>query len=261
VVARSDGYPSDDDAETAQVTYKRMLRDSIAPALRKLGFRGSGNTYRLLDSEHDASLRFVSRKWSTRHLKLFRVELTVQHWSAMATWRLAADEARKHELRVPLSESVYWHQYLESLVPGATRPGWHELANMSKDDARLAALRERELRTKPWWELGEGTRIVPWDGWWDLPAGGPVQPLASAVLDAINEYGLPALRYQLTLEPEPTPPPSPRPTRQTDIIERAQLSKSLESYQEAWREFGDDVWLGPRWRYPDSEGAPRRPSI
>jgi hypothetical protein len=49
---------------TAQVVFERMLREEVAPALRELGLRGSGQRFRLPSESHWALLAFQKSQWS-----------------------------------------------------------------------------------------------------------------------------------------------------------------------------------------------------
>ena len=67
---RPKGSPT---AETAQTVFSRLLRDLIAPALRDLGFKGSGARYKMTRDEYRIEIEFQKSKWSTRDSVQFDV--------------------------------------------------------------------------------------------------------------------------------------------------------------------------------------------
>lgn len=62
---------------TAQHDFTRMLRDEIAPRLREVGLKGSGQKYRLPDPDVYRLLGFQKDKWSTAEEVGFTVNLSV----------------------------------------------------------------------------------------------------------------------------------------------------------------------------------------
>jgi hypothetical protein len=64
-------------APTAQEAFKEMLRSAIAPALRALGFKGSGQTFELADERFWAFLGFQKSLSSDRSVVKFTVNLCV----------------------------------------------------------------------------------------------------------------------------------------------------------------------------------------
>lgn len=61
---------------TAQDTFRSMIRDEIAPALRTLGFRGSGAVYELPDEHFWRLVGFQKSRSSDRSEVRFTVNLT-----------------------------------------------------------------------------------------------------------------------------------------------------------------------------------------
>jgi hypothetical protein len=79
--------------ETAQESYRRMLRDHIAPGLRQLGFKGSGKSYRLPnDAGYNALIDFQASRHSTKSTVEFTVNLAVWHPRATEDWAEAQRE-------------------------------------------------------------------------------------------------------------------------------------------------------------------------
>ncbi len=59
-----------------------MVRDRLAPALRAMGFRGSGQAYTLPSDTHWAMLGLQRDKWSDRNRLAFTVNVSVVSRSA-----------------------------------------------------------------------------------------------------------------------------------------------------------------------------------
>jgi Domain of unknown function (DUF4304) len=59
--------------ETAQDAYRTLLRTRIAPALRAMGFKGSGNSFSMARGDYEVGINFQKNKWSTRDLVTFDV--------------------------------------------------------------------------------------------------------------------------------------------------------------------------------------------
>jgi len=174
-------YTKDDEAETAQQTYRRMLRDGMAPALRQMGFKGSGAHYRFPDETYEAGL--IVRKWSysTKEVAYFDVGWFVRHPPTMDAYNSAPRDARSDGKPT----AGYYGESLEDLV-------WRR-------DNLFEEFRQSgyTVNRPGWWEMPTGTRISPWFGWWSLPAGGPIEPLAQTVIKAIRELGLPAIQREI----------------------------------------------------------------
>jgi Domain of unknown function (DUF4304) len=51
---------------TAQEAFTMMVKEQIAPALRELGFKGSGQRFTLPDDEHWALIGLQKFTWSNR---------------------------------------------------------------------------------------------------------------------------------------------------------------------------------------------------
>lgn len=141
---------------TAQETYQAMVRDDIAPRLRELGFRGSRSVYSLPDDHYWRLLGFQRSVSSNRERVSFTLNLTL---ADKAAWQAA----------------LQTHAWIGSRPSGNV--GAYGLPPEIVEVARIG-------------ELIPGKDDV----WWELPAGGAAEPLASEVLDAIETYGLPWLR-------------------------------------------------------------------
>ena len=69
---------------SAQDRYRAMLRDEIAPALRRRGFTGSGTAYVLPDDTHWLQVGFQSSRWNAADAARFTVNLSIADKAAWA---------------------------------------------------------------------------------------------------------------------------------------------------------------------------------
>jgi Domain of unknown function (DUF4304) len=139
----------------AQETYNELLKTLIAPGLRAIGFKGSGQTYRLPSDEHWAMLGFQkSTSSDATHVRFTANVLVV----ARSAW----DSARAESPHLPErpTATTYWGTYVWQKRIGALLPG------------------------------GE-------DMWWDVEAGEDGAELADAIVWAVRDYVLPAMRRQM----------------------------------------------------------------
>jgi hypothetical protein len=74
---------------TAQDTYREMMKTQVAPALRGLGFKGSGQNYELPVAGHWAMLGFQKSAWSDASALRFTVNVLVV---SRAAWEKARSE-------------------------------------------------------------------------------------------------------------------------------------------------------------------------
>lgn len=149
---------------TAQETMKRMLTDHVGPALREMGFRGSGQTYALPSDSHWSLLGFQRSKSSDRNRVSFTVNLTAvsrADWGAIHSWYPQLPERpganwSPAPIFERVSETGYWHSRIGPLMPSGL------------------------------------------DSWWDLRANDDEALIAAPVVEAVRQYGLPALRARAT---------------------------------------------------------------
>jgi hypothetical protein len=185
-----------DEPETAQQTYDRMLRDWMAPALRQMGFKDSGHRFRFPHHTYEARLHFQKSRWSTREIVSFSVRFDVLHRPTFEVFCAAARDARTNGGHRPAHPTAgNYSQTLEDLTS-------------QRDQGRNDIATFEELNDAPhWWETSEVETISPRSGWWELPAGGPIEPLAQVVIEAIRELALPAIQRELErpLDPRFTP--------------------------------------------------------
>ena len=102
---------------TAQEAFTKMLRQEVAPALRRLGFKGSGQRYELPSETHWAIVGFQKFSWSDRD----RVEFTL---NVQVIGRNEWERARAEQpyLGVKPSANAYggvgWEKRVADIVPG-----------------------------------------------------------------------------------------------------------------------------------------------
>jgi hypothetical protein len=149
---------------TAQETYRDVIKREIAPPLRALGFKGSGQNYELPSATHWALLGFQKSAWSNKSTVRFTVNLTVvdrDDWARLAGEyrqigeRPSANSYPAAPIFPAVYESSYWHSRLGELTP------------------------ERR------------------DLWWDIAAGEAPGRVAREVVGAITNYALPAMRSHM----------------------------------------------------------------
>jgi hypothetical protein len=143
------------EASTATDKVAAMLKQRVAPELRAMGFKGSGQNYHLPVPGHFALLGFQKARFGTRHDVMFTVNLLAcshADWAALA-------QTKPYYGEKPIAGAMYpppvWGQRIGFLMPDPHDHWWHVL-----DDTDSGALAEE-------------------------------------VIDALREYGVPALRAQL----------------------------------------------------------------
>jgi hypothetical protein len=129
------------DAEKAQQTFARFLKELVSPVLRKLGFKGSGAKFRLDQADFRGGLEFQRSTHSTRAVVEFTINLSAVHrptstgfwWSRLGVlmpefhdfwWRLPAG-APTEELLDDVAQSItnYGHVALQAALD---EPGYPE---------------------------------------------------------------------------------------------------------------------------------------
>lgn len=105
---------------TATDRYKRMLRDEVAPVLRRMGFQGSGPNFRLPDAEEYLLLSFQASTSSTADEVKFTVNLAVINkadWEAQqqawwgrpsATTQGPIGEYERLGILMPDGDDIWW---------------------------------------------------------------------------------------------------------------------------------------------------------
>lgn len=142
---------------TAQETFRAMVRTQVAPRLRALGFKGSGQTYELRSADYWAMLGFQKSAFSDRSWIRFTVNVLVV---SQQVWE--EERQKRPDLRLPRRPNPN-HAW------GFT--WWRRLGELVHDGQEI---------------------------WWEVEAGVATQALADAVLWAVEDYALPAMRAQMT---------------------------------------------------------------
>jgi Domain of unknown function (DUF4304) len=112
----------------AQEKFAAMLRDEVAPALRELGFKGSGQSYKIPSETCWALLGFQKNKWSSAHHVMFTANVTVV---SRKDW----DEKRAERPYIgerPSPNTYYgtfaWQDRIGMLMPRGEDHWWDVLA-------------------------------------------------------------------------------------------------------------------------------------
>lgn len=162
--------------ESAQDAFKRLLRDVVAPELRRHGLKGSGSVYVLPDATSWAQVGFQKSTSSTSDVVKFTINLKVtdkEYWD---------EQRRDHS---PMKDTP---------PPGVDRTTW--------DAERLA---RSAYPTRPAANIfGDGQverigRLIPGvegDHWWSLTVD-DAEPVVDDARRALVAYGLPWLRRAL----------------------------------------------------------------
>lgn len=143
----------------AQVAFKEMLKTQVAPAFRELGFKGTGQVYRLDVPDYWAMLGIQRSQWSDARKILFTLNLLC---FAMADWNELRKRIPQHPERpnpnVFYAPNILWQRRIGELIP-------------------------------PTFE----------DTWWQVCAGRPTDGVADQVVAAVRDHALPAMRQQIAV--------------------------------------------------------------
>ena len=131
---------------TAQETFKTMMKEQVAPALRALGFNGSGQRYELSSETHWALLGFQKSTGSDASQVKFTINVS-------AVPRDEWEEARRKQAWLAerpganVSEFVGWHARIGELT-GASDTWWTVSADRPTEPVVsevIAAVRDHAL--------------------------------------------------------------------------------------------------------------------
>lgn len=124
---------------SAQVTFAAMLRDELAPRLRQLGFKGSGQAFSIPDDERWIHIGFQKSAWSDADAVRFTANVTV---ASKAEWDRMRQE-RTHLPAKPAPNTFYgsfvWQKRIGHLLPGGEDHWWSIGSDLS-EAPRVAAL-------------------------------------------------------------------------------------------------------------------------
>lgn len=142
----------------AQEVFKLMVREQIAPALRVLGLKGSGQSYTIPSERYWALIGFQKSVSSSSAVVKFTLNLTVVSRNAWARafeshpW-IGAKPSPNVEVLMADGE---WHSRIGQLLPSRS------------------------------------------DHWWWVEPDRPTEPVAREVVEAIRDVGLPAMLERMT---------------------------------------------------------------
>ena len=155
-------FLDNDPVITAQESFKAMLKEDIAPELREIGLKGSGQVYELPDAAFWALIGFQKSVRNDRNRVSFTLNLSVtrrEFWAQRHTEDPGTYSVRPRAnvdwgALIPASE--YWFSRIGTFLPGGL------------------------------------------DTWWEIAADEPTDLVAAEVTRVIREYGLPALRERMS---------------------------------------------------------------
>jgi Domain of unknown function (DUF4304) len=124
----------------AQEKFAAMLRDEVAPALRELGFKGSGQSYQIPNETCWALLGFQKNKWSSADHVMFTANVTVV---SRAAWDEARAE-RPYLKERPSPNSYYgtfaWQDRIGMLMPRGEDHWWDVVAETDMRDTAASVV-------------------------------------------------------------------------------------------------------------------------
>lgn len=112
--------------ERAQDGFKTMMKEHIAPALREMGFKGSGHNYTYPDERCHAMLGFQKSEFSDAEDVRFTINVLVvsrQEWEAVALERHYGDR----QPRPNTFWGVGWQERISKFIPGCDHDFWWRL--------------------------------------------------------------------------------------------------------------------------------------
>jgi hypothetical protein len=117
-----------------------MLKERVAPALREMGFKGSGQNYHLPVPGHYALLGFQKMRFGTRHDVMFTINLLA---CSHADWAAIVEERPSYG-PTPILSAQYgervWSERIGFLMPNPLDHWWRVL-----DDTDTEALADEVI--------------------------------------------------------------------------------------------------------------------
>jgi len=174
--------------ESAQNAFKRLLRDVVAPELRRQGLKGSGSVYVLPDAASWAQVGFQKSTSSTSDVVKFTINLKVtekEYWD---------EQRRDHS---PMKDTP---------PPGVDRTTWD--ANRLERSAYPARPAANTFGDGQVERIGRLIPGIEADHWWSLTVD-DAERVVDDARRALLTYGLPWLRRALHVSDgsEPTTRP------------------------------------------------------
>jgi hypothetical protein len=134
--------------ETAQETFRRMMREQNAPQLRALGFKGSGQRFSLPTETHWALLGFQRSAWGDSNEGRFTINLTVV---SKDDWEVSRAD-RPHRASTPQANALEgvpaWEDRIGMLMPDRLDRWWEVRAGQPTEQVAaevVSAVREHAL--------------------------------------------------------------------------------------------------------------------
>ena len=154
-----------DEPETAQQTYHRMLRDWMAPALRQMGFKGSGQRFSRPDDTYECRFWFQKSRWSTPQMVSFSARFDVLHRPTFEAFRETLREAdTEHGVRLVRPAGIYGLS-LETLIRDRDHPRDNRTLRRTQRRTPLVADARRVTHLPQVWLVGVA------GGWTNRAAG------------------------------------------------------------------------------------------
>jgi hypothetical protein len=139
-MSAGEGSTGEPGAPDAREKVAAMLKNRVAPALRSMGFKGSGQNYHLPVPGYYALLGFQKMRFGTRHDVMFTINLLAcshDDWAALI-------EARPHYGPKPILGAHYedpvWSMRIGFLMPEPHDHWWQVL-----DDTDTEALADEVI--------------------------------------------------------------------------------------------------------------------
>jgi hypothetical protein len=149
-----------------QGPYRTFLRERIAPSLRELGLRGSGNAFALPDDQFWALVGF------------------------QADWRSAREGTVRFTVNLTVADKAAWARAREQKLYYPQAPS----ANSSGGMPPAEVIRIGHLIP---------VSDLQWDRWWAIGRRTPPDRVAQEVVAAVRDHGIPWLRSRMTPERGP----------------------------------------------------------
>lgn len=138
----------------AQDIYKAMIKDTISPALRDLGFKGSGGRYSIDSDESWSLLGFQKSAYSDAAQIQFTINLAVVHRSAWNELRAEFPYFPEKPTAQLGTGRVGHTQRIAFLKPGVTTDEWYSLvADSDPADIVEQVLHDVREYGLPWLQL------------------------------------------------------------------------------------------------------------
>lgn len=167
-------------AESAQAVFARLLKEHIAPQLRRDGYRGSNGRYRKADRQWEISLELQRSRYSTRDRVDYRVNVHVVHPQTATLFNDANRTARAEGRDVEQPSAGDWRSELHYLA--GLKGGWFAL-RPTDDLASHAAQLMGQIRQFIYPVVEEQVRLP-------LPAPTPLSERRMVDQQTINEEAL-----------------------------------------------------------------------